>query len=102
MDTLYKQLYSEEFQNKLRLPHLTFQIAKISKRRKHVNGAGFFCQSVKRYTRPFKVITAEGVSFEWPPHMISSTVSNVSGKVLPNDVAYLNDHNNRLKNTGIT
>ena len=90
MDTLYKQLYSEEFQNKLRLPHLTFQIAKISKRRKHVNGAGFFCQSVKRYTRPFKVITAEGVSFEWPHHMISSTVSNVSGKVLPNDVAYLN------------
>lgn len=34
--------------------------------------------------------------------MISSTVLNVSGKVLPSDVAYLNDHNNRLKNTGIT
>ena len=51
MDTLYKQLYSEEFQNKLRLPHLTFLIAKISKRRKNVNGAGFFCQSIKKYTR---------------------------------------------------
>lgn len=26
MYTLYKQLYLEEFQNKLRLPHLTFQM----------------------------------------------------------------------------
>ena len=61
----------------------------------------FVCQSIKKYTSHFnnpftkeqkkenscknchfKVITDEGVSFEWSHHTISSTVWNVSGKVL--------------------